>query len=500
VRAVLLVAVREIRQVLGTRGFWVMLLIVPLALAVSGFASSKFAPQRSSAFTIVDRSGRFAPEIERRTELGYQQQVLRELSTYVDRWHLAGVDPAASWSNRQSWLSEGEIHRFEAAGGAKAAIARLSPHLPKGAPAFDIPERYFVAVPPPAGAVTDRGPEAFGSSVEKALQGDVTTAQGKLPYALALYIPENFGQQGAVARVWTSGRPDGGFLGEVRDSLTAALQQQVLQRGGLTPAAASQVEALRAPVAVTEPPPGQGRSVIATRSIVPIALVYLLLITAITTGSMMLQGVVEERSNKLIESVLACIKPDALMHGKLLGLGAVGLCIILVWAGCALGAAFSFPGFAADLLRPSLEALDNPWIVAAMIFYFLAGYIILSMVFLAIGSVSDSIQDAQSYLTPVIMLVMIPVIILMQAALRGPDEFIVQLLSWIPLYTPFAMLARLGTGVSLGEILGTSALLVVFIALELVVLGRIFRASLLSAGKPAWRELVAKVRSSAAER
>ena len=135
-----------------------------------------------------------------------------------------------------------------------------------------------------------------------------------------------------------------------------------------------------------------------------------------------------------------------------------------------------------------------------MIFYFISGYIVLSMVFLAIGSVSDSIQDAQSYLTPVIMLVMIPVIILMQAALRGPDEFIVQLLSWIPLYTPFAMLARLGTGVSLGEILGTSALLVVFIALELVVLGRIFRASLLSAGKPGWRELVAKVRSSAAER
>ena len=68
--AVLLVAVREIRQVLGTRGFWVMLLIVPLALAVSTFASSKLAPERSIAFTIVDRTGRFAPELERRIELG----------------------------------------------------------------------------------------------------------------------------------------------------------------------------------------------------------------------------------------------------------------------------------------------------------------------------------------------------------------------------------------------------------------------------------------------
>jgi len=497
--AVLLVAVREIRQVLGTRGFWVMLLIVPLALAVSTFASSKLAPERSSAFTIVDRAGRFAPELERRIELGYQQQVLRELSTYVDRWHLQGVDPQAPWSNRQSWLSEAEIDRFVAAGGAKAAVARLASRLPEGAAPFDIPERYYVAVPAPPGTVTDRGPEAFGGSVESALQGDVVTAQGKLPYALALYIPENFGRPGAVARVWTSGRPDNGLLDQMRDSLTAALQRQSLQRSGLSPAAAAQFETLRAPVAISEPPPGKGRSVIAIRSIVPIALVYLLLITAITTGSMMLQGVVEERSNKLLESVLACIKPDALMQGKLLGLGAVGLCIILVWAGCAMGAAFSFRGVAADLLRPSLEALDNPWIVAAMIFYFLAGYIVLSMVFLAIGSVSDSIQDAQAYLTPVIMLVMIPVIVLMQAALRSPDEFIVQVLSWIPLYTPFAMLARLGTGVSLAEILGTSALLVVFIAVELMVLGRLFRASLLSAGKPSWRELVAKVRSSAAD-
>jgi ABC-2 type transport system permease protein len=109
-------------------------------------------------------------------------------------------------------------------------------------------------------------------------------------------------------------------------------------------------------------------------------------------------------------------------------------------------------------------------------------------------------QDAQAYLTPVIMLVMIPVVILMQAALRSPDEFFVHLLSWIPLYTPFAMLARLGTGVSLPEIIGTGALLVVFMAVELIVLGRLFRASLLSAGKPGWREIVQKVRFATAER
>lgn len=180
-RAVLLVAVREIRQVIGTRGFWVMLLIVPFALAVSGFASSKLGPERSSAFTIVDRTGRYAPEIERRVELGYQQAVLRGLSEYVARWNLAGADPRAPWSNRQGWLAEGEVQRFVERGGAEAAIRELRPHLPQGAPEFDPPERFFVAAPAPAGVPTDQGPQVFGKAIEGALQNDVLTAHGSCP-------------------------------------------------------------------------------------------------------------------------------------------------------------------------------------------------------------------------------------------------------------------------------------------------------------------------------
>lgn len=496
----LLVALREIRQVTGTKGFWIMLLAVPLALAISVFASSRLAPESSSAYSIVDRSGHFAPLLEQRLEYGYQQETLRDLATYVERWDLGGVDPDAPWSDRQSWLSPAEIARFIELGGAEAAADRLRPHLPEGAPEFDAEERYYVAVPPPGGATTDEGPEAFGESVRDALENDIETEDGKLPYALALYIPENYGEPGAVAHMFTNGRSNQGLLGQVREGLTAALRQEVFEASGLSPNAAMQIQSLQAPLAVTEPAPGEGRSMIATRSIVPIALVYLLLLTAITTGSMMLQGVVEERSNKLIESVLACVKPDTLMQGKLIGLGAVGLVIMLVWAGCGLAAAFWFEGFAADVLRPSLEALDDPLLIATMIFYFLAGYVVLSMLFLAIGSVSDSMQDAQAYLTPVILLIMIPVVILIQAALKGPDQFIVQLLSWIPLYTPFAMLARLGTGVSTLEIAGTVVLLVVFMWLELTLLGRLFRASLLGSGKPAWRQIVAMVRSPDAGR
>ena len=184
---------------------------------------------------------------------------------------------------------------------------------------------------------------------------------------------------------------------------------------------------------MTDPPTGTGGGGrVSVKSAVPLALVYLLLITAITTGSMMLQGVIEERSNKLLEAVLACVRPSSLMYGKLLGLGAVGLSIVAVWAGCAVAAAFSAPGVISDVLKPSLTAINQPWLIAALLFYFLSGYLILSMVFLTIGSLSDSMQDAQAYLTPVILLTMMPVMFMMQATLRDPDALFTHVLSWIP--------------------------------------------------------------------
>ncbi len=136
------------------------------------------------------------------------------------------------------------------------------------------------------------------------------------------------------------------------------------------PDAAARIENLQAPVAVSAPPAGGGRSQMIVRSFVPLALAYLLLMAALVTGGMMLQGVIEERSNRLLEAVLACVEPRELMVGKLLGLGAVGLCIIVAWIGCALLAAFAIDGAVADYLRPSLTALNQPWMIPVMAFYF----------------------------------------------------------------------------------------------------------------------------------
>ncbi len=492
-RDILLVAWRDFRQVVSTRGFMVTLLIVPVMIGISGFAATRFAPQYSVAYSVVDASGRYGPGVERRLELDYQREVLRNLSTYVERWSLASVDPAAPWARRGAWASDAAVAQFMADGGVDAATRRLQPRLPQGAPSFKPPARYFVEVPPPAGVPTDHGAEAFGAAMAGPLQGDMQTPDGKRPLGLAVYIPKDFGAPGAVARLWTNGRYDGGLSSSMRQQLTADLRMNLLQASGLPGEQARRIETLAAPVQVSDPPAGGGRNQVAARSVAPLALVYLLLISAITTGSMMLQGLVEERSNKLLEAVLACIRPESLMYGKLLGLGAVGLLVALVWGGCGVGAALFAPGFLADVLKPSLTSLAHPGIIAALIFYFLSGYVVVAMLFLTIGSLSDSMQDAQSYLMPVMMLIMLPVIFIIQATVRTPDAAIVHILSWIPLYTPFAMLARLGAGVPLWEMLGAAVVLALFIGLELLLLGRLFRASLLSTGQPSRAEILARM-------
>jgi ABC-2 type transport system permease protein len=492
---VLLVAVRDYRQVISTRGFKVTLLIVPLAIALSIFAAIRLAPQYAVAYAMVDASGRHEQAIERRLDRDYQREVLRSLSAYVERWDLAAADPAAPWARSgRARASDEALTQFVAGGGIEGAMRRLGPRVPGGVPRFKPPPRFFVRVPPPAGVPTDRGAEAFGAAMAAPLQTDVTAADGKRPLAVAIYIPETYGAPGVVARVWTNGRSDAGLTAALRQQLSADLRREALQASGLSAEAAARIEGLRAQVLVGDPSAdGGGRNTTAFKSVAPLALVYLLLMTAITTGSLMLQSLIEERSNKLLESVLACVRAEALMYGKLLGLGAVGLTIAAVWTGCAVAAAFLAPGFAADVLKPSLATLGDPLLVAAMIFYFLTGYLVVSMLFLTIGSLSDSMQDAQSYLTPVLLVIMLPVVFTVQAVARTPDAAFVHVLSWIPLYTPFTMLARLGGGPPPLEMVGTALGLIMFLGLELLLLGRLFRASLLAAGQPSRAEIFARM-------
>lgn len=131
----------------------------------------------------------------------------------------------------------------------------------------------------------------------------------------------------------------------------------------------------------------------------------------------------------------------------------------------------------------------------AIIFFFVAGYVAVSAIFVAIGSMVDSMSEAQGYLMPVLLLIMLPITFLLQAITTGNDGVIVQVLTWVPLWTPFAVLARLGLGIEVWELIGTGILLATAITIELVLIARLFRASLLATGqKPTLAKVLQRFR------
>ncbi len=480
---ILLVAAREYKQIAATRGFWVMLLVLPVVIGLSQVAGRFFRPQTDSAYVLIDQSGQYEAAIDRRLQLNYQRSELGALSAYVQRWELASVQPDAVWARGERWFTDGQLEQFVAHGGIDAAWKKIAPAKPEEAPDYVIDPPAYVRAPLPSSVAADQGPDTFAEGLAEPLKGDeIDTPEGKRPLALAVWIPAEVTSTSPV-RMWTNGAPNTTLVDNVRNEITRIQRARALESSGLAPEVATGILNIATPIDLSAPPQGAGREQVAIRSALPLAMVYLLLVTVMTTGSMMLQGVIEERSNKLLESILATIRPSDLMYGKLLGLGAIGLTILGVWVGAAVGAALSVQGIVADIVKPSLAAIE-PWMFGAMLFYFLAGYLIISMLYLAIGALSNSLQDAQAYLMPVIMIIMLPVVFMMVSVLQQPNGVFPVVMSWIPLYTPFAMLARLGAGVEMIEVIGTGTMLAAFVAIEMILLGRIFQASLLRTGQP----------------
>jgi ABC-2 type transport system permease protein len=109
--------------------------------------------------------------------------------------------------------------------------------------------------------------------------------------------------------------------------------------------------------------------------------------------------------------------------------------------------------------------------------------LIYASIFLAIGSMATSIQDAQALVGPTMILVMAP-LIMMPALLHDPNGTIATVLSWIPVYTPFFLMFRLPWHPPAAEIVGATILMLATTVLLVIQMGRVFAAHVLTAERP----------------
>jgi ABC-2 type transport system permease protein len=494
---VMLVARREFRQVIALKSFWLTLALIPLALALGPLLGDRLQDNQPTRVVVVDRAGGgTAQAISARFAFEDDRQQLADLARYVRRHGLERADPSAPWAASDRWYTPADVAAYRQAGGLDGALAKIARVKPAETPAFTAKDRtYTFAAPPPALAGKD------GAELKAA--ADALLAAGKGAPAdkradVVLVVGKDYPADPTV-RLWANEQPRQTFVQPLQEVLTADLRQRLLTGSGLSADKAAAIEGAAPALAISTPPPGGGaKEAMLVRSIVPLALAYILMMGLMLSGSWMLQGSIEERSKKLLESILACISPEELMYGKLLGGLAVGVSMLVVWLGAGVGAALATHGAIADMIRPALAPVSSPGAIATLIFFFIAGYVAISIVFVAIGSLSDSMSEAQGYLMPVMLGILLPVTFLMQAIIAGNSGPLVHALTWVPIWTPFAILARLGTGIPPLELLGAGALLIGFIALEVVFLGRVFRASLLAQGqKPGLKLVLDRLRSAA---
>jgi ABC-2 type transport system permease protein len=246
-------------------------------------------------------------------------------------------------------------------------------------------------------------------------------------------------------------------------------------------AAVSTAEQLAAANVQLQPPPhvdvvelqssGEDRTQATVVAIVGVGLLYFLLILF---GQFVAQGVVEEKSSRVVELLLATMRPWQLLAGKILGLGILGLVQIVALAVVGTVGALAF-----DVVDVPGQVIGT---VVSVVLWFVIGYALYASIFAVAASLVSRQEDLGSVLTPTTILLVVGFIIAIQAA-GDPTSTLATVTSFIPGLSPLVMPVRMAAGeAAWWEVVVAVVLMLVAIALIVRLGGRIYAGALLRTG------------------
>jgi ABC-2 type transport system permease protein len=212
-------------------------------------------------------------------------------------------------------------------------------------------------------------------------------------------------------------------------------------------------------------------------------LLFFLLYTVVAIyGGLVMNGVLEEKSSRIVEVLLATTTSKELLYGKLLGIGAAGLTQLAVWA-LALGA-LTAPGVVGLMAFGEGVIPNVPFAVLAhFLLHFLLGFFLFSAMYAAIGAATNSVQEAQP-LTGIVMPFLIAPVLFMMPVINDPDSTLAVVLSLIPTFTPLLMMLRIAVkSPPLWQILLGYVLTTAFVVGLMAVCARVYRVGILMYGK-----------------
>ncbi|HRP06931.1 MAG TPA: ABC transporter permease [Gemmatimonadales bacterium] len=285
-------------------------------------------------------------------------------------------------------------------------------------------------------------------------------------------------------------------MGRLEGGINQAVRSARLQNAGVDPAILG--NALRpAQFSATKVSEGHATGESGEAAFVlAYAMGFILYIALILYGQQTAMSVIDEKSSRIMEVLASSLKPFQMLLGKVLGVGAVGLLQLGIYAAVAF-IATSQRGRIAGLFGVDPSAMQSvplpslpPDLLAVFLMYFVLGFLLYGALFAAVGSMVNSPQEMQQIILPVTLLMVVGFLGVF-AAIREPNAGIAVILSFIPFFSPMVMPVRWSmAAVPIGHLLLSLALLLAGLLVVAWVAGRIYRTGILMYGKkPTLREV-----------
>jgi ABC-2 type transport system permease protein len=356
--------------------------------------------------------------------------------------------------------------------------ARLDPADPRSEPVYRV-ERVDLG----AGDAAARA-AAFGAARSaldrRVLDGDL--------YAYVVLKPGVLEKARGAVELRTGNVMDAGSASaSVRATLEGVLNRRAVQTYGV-PKEAEAVLSKRVDVEVTTPAAeGAGGTVAA--AVTPLVFTFLLFFGIVGISQALITSTLEEKGNRVVEVLLSSVSPFQLMAGKVLGICLVGLTLMGIWA-VGGGTALAAQGFG---------GLVAPGQVGLFLVYYLLGFLLIASLMVAVGSACNTLKEAQNLLSPVMVVLILPIMLVMMVA-RDPNGSLATTLSFVPPFTPFFMMMRVSSVPPPPAWQVAVSVLILAVATYLAVrlAARVFRVGILLYGKPpSLRELFRWMRAGA---
>lgn len=339
--------------------------------------------------------------------------------------------------------------------------------------------------------------------MDKSFRSDTTEM------AAVIQITDDLVEHPRAAAIYSSREVPHDLRSHVEDILTSAVRKQKINSYQI-PELENILEDIHEEISVDTikwTDEGEQQSLAEIASLCGMILNLLIYMFVMAYGSMVMTGVIEEKTNRIVELMVSSVKPTDMLMGKIIGVGLVGLLQMLIWgvllsvlltiATAISGVPVADPSATAAMTSGSemdflATILSLPLFEMFIMFvlFFIGGYLLYASILAAFGSAVNDQQDSQQFMMPILIVMMFALYAGIYSA-ENPEGPLAFWASFIPFTSPLVMMVRIPFGVPVYQEIISIAILFATVLLIIKVSAKIYRVGILMYGKkPSWKDLI----------